>query len=74
MRSDMSATAKRTNPALWERVKAKITRGSKGGRSGQWSARKAQMAVNAYKAIAAGAFRQARVILQRDTALPTSGT
>ena len=41
----MSETAEKTNPALWERIKAEITAGAKGGKAGQWSARKAQMAV-----------------------------
>ena len=45
----MSATAEKTDPALWERVKAEITAGAKGGEAGQWSARKAQMAVQEYK-------------------------
>ncbi|WP_201837679.1 hypothetical protein [Microvirga zambiensis] len=45
----MAATAKKTNPRLWETVKAKITRGAKGGKPGEWSARKAQMAVAEYK-------------------------
>jgi hypothetical protein len=45
----MSATAKKTNPALWDKVKSSVTRGDKGGRPGQWSARKAQMAVSEYK-------------------------
>ena len=48
------ATAKRTHPALWERVKAEITASSKGGRPGQWSARKAQFAVAEYKARGGG--------------------
>ena len=39
----------RTNPELWSRVKAEVTRSSKGGLSGQWSARKAQLAVKLYK-------------------------
>ena len=39
----------RTNPKLWESVKKKVTRGSKGGKPGQWSARKAQLAVAEYK-------------------------
>ena len=39
----------RSNPKLWESVKKKVTRGSKGGKSGQWSARKAQLAVAEYK-------------------------
>lgn len=45
----MAKTAKRTSPTLWERVKAEITAGDKGGRRSQWSARKAQIAVQAYK-------------------------
>ena len=45
----MSTTAEKTDPALWERVKDEITAGAKGGEKGQWSARKAQMAVQEYK-------------------------
>lgn len=39
----------RTNEALWTRVKNEVQRGSKGGHPGQWSARKAQLAVKLYK-------------------------
>jgi len=39
----------RTNQALWERIVAEVTAGDKGGNKGQWSARKAQMAVQLYK-------------------------
>lgn len=42
-------TARRTDPVLWEAVKAQVTAGDKGGRPGQWSARKAQLAVKLYK-------------------------
>ena len=45
----MSATAKKTDPKLWEKVKEEVTEGDKGGKPGQWSARKAQLAVNEYK-------------------------
>jgi len=45
----MSETAEKTDPALWETVKDEITAGAKGGKKGQWSARKAQMAVAEYK-------------------------
>jgi hypothetical protein len=45
----MGSTAKRTDPALWETVKREVTEGDKGGEAGQWSARKAQMAVQEYK-------------------------
>ena len=43
------ASATRTDPELWEKVKREITDGDKGGEPGQWSARKAQMAVQEYK-------------------------
>ena len=43
------ADAKKTDPDLWEKVKDEITRSDKGGEPGQWSARKAQMAVQEYK-------------------------
>lgn len=46
----MAASAKKKNPQLWDKVKRKVTKGSKGGKPGQWSARKAQMAVQEYKA------------------------
>lgn len=55
----MSDTAERDDPALWERVKAEVTAGSKGGRAGQWSARKAQLAVAEYKK-AGGGYRGKR--------------
>lgn len=45
----MSETAEKSDPALWEKVKEKVTAGAKGGKKGQWSARKAQMAVAEYK-------------------------
>ncbi len=45
----MSETAEKSDPALWERIKAEVTAGAKGGKAGQWSARKAQMAVLDYK-------------------------
>lgn len=50
----MAATAKKTDPKLWERVKAKIMKGAKGGDPGEWSARKAQLAVQEYKAKGGG--------------------
>ncbi len=45
----MSETAEKSDPALWERVKREVTAGAKGGRAGEWSARKAQLAVHEYK-------------------------
>lgn len=40
---------KRTNPKLWEEVKNKVIKGSKGGPPGKISARKMQIAVVEYK-------------------------
>ena len=45
----MSGTAEKTDPKLWEKVKDEVTEGDKGGKPGQWSARKAQLAVGEYK-------------------------
>ena len=45
----MASTAERTDPALWEKVKKRVTEDGKGGEPGEWSARKAQMAVAEYK-------------------------
>ncbi len=45
----MTATADKTDPKLWDEVKKKVTEGDKGGKPGQWSARKAQMATQQYK-------------------------
>lgn len=38
-----------TNPAMRERIKNRIMAGSKGGKPGQWSARKAQLLAAEYK-------------------------
>lgn len=43
------SSAKKSNPALWKSVVAKVKEGSKGGDPGEWSARKAQLAVAIYK-------------------------
>jgi len=45
----MATRATRANPRLWERIKDEVTASDKGGRPGQWSARKAQIAVAKYK-------------------------
>ena len=45
----MTTAAKRSDPELWEKVKTRVTKGDKGGEAGQWSARKAQLAVQEYK-------------------------
>ena len=41
--------SKYTKPEMRERIKDRIMAGSKGGKPGQWSARKAQMLAKAYK-------------------------
>ena len=50
----MAGTAKKTDPKLWDKVKDEVTEGDKGGKPGQWSARKAQLAVHDYKAEGGG--------------------
>lgn len=50
----MASSAERSDPALWERVKHEVTAGDKGGSPGEWSARKAQLAVQRYKAEGGG--------------------
>ena len=50
----MTATAEKTDPELWEKVKHEVTEGDRGGKPGQWSARKAQLAVHDYKAEGGG--------------------
>jgi hypothetical protein len=37
------------NPKLWNKLKDMIMKGDKGGKIGQWSARKAQLLVKMYK-------------------------
>ena len=43
-----------TQPALRKRIFEKIKAGTKGGKAGQWSARKAQMLAREYKAAGGG--------------------
>lgn len=43
------SVAKKTNPKLWDRIVSEVKSGTKGGNAGQWSARKAQLAVAKYK-------------------------
>jgi hypothetical protein len=43
-----------TNPAKRERIKNRIMAGSKGGKPGQWSARKAQLLASEYKKAGGG--------------------
>lgn len=48
------STAKKTKPGLWKKVVASVKASDKGGRAGQWSARKAQLAVQKYKKAGGG--------------------
>ena len=50
----MPGVARRSDPELWDKIKREVTRGEKGGRTGQWSARKAQLAVAKYKKAGGG--------------------
>lgn len=43
------SVAKKINPSKWKAVVAKVKASSKGGDPGEWSARKAQLAVQEYK-------------------------
>jgi hypothetical protein len=43
-----------TKPALRKRLFNKIKAGTKGGKAGQWSARKAQLLANEYKKAGGG--------------------
>ena len=42
-------SAKKTNEKMWKRIVSSVKSGSAGGRPGQWSARKAQIATKRYK-------------------------
>jgi hypothetical protein len=52
--AEKKTTAKRTNESLWKKIVARVKAGSKGGKAGQWSARKAQIAVAEYKKAGGG--------------------
>lgn len=64
----MTKTVRKTNPAKWQRIKSAVQRSGKGGKPGQWTARKAQLAVNRYKK-SGGGFRGDR----KKTSLHTWG-
>jgi hypothetical protein len=42
-------TAMKKDPKKWKRIVASVKAGSKGGKAGQWSARKAQLATQRYQ-------------------------
>ena len=53
-KSTVNKAGNYTKPAMRKRLFNKIKAGSKGGRAGQWSARKAQMLARQYKAAGGG--------------------
>lgn len=55
-----------TDPRLRERLKDEITAGDKGGKAGQWSARKAQMLTRAYEKAGGGYTSEKRTGSQQD--------
>ena len=53
-KSKVNESRNYTKPTMRKRLFEKIKAGSKGGKPGQWSARKAQMLAKAYKAAGGG--------------------
>jgi len=53
-KSKVNEAGNYTKPSLRKRLFEKIKAGSKGGKAGQWSARKAQMLAREYKAAGGG--------------------
>lgn len=50
----MRKIAVKSDPKLWQQIKNKVQASNKGGKSGQWSARKAQIATKLYKEAGGG--------------------
>jgi hypothetical protein len=44
-----SMVSDKKNPRLWKKIVEQIKKSNKGGKAGQWSARKAQLCVKIYK-------------------------
>tara|TARA_Y100001937_G_scaffold30126_1_gene43440 strand:- start:354 stop:554 length:201 start_codon:yes stop_codon:yes gene_type:complete len=53
-KSTVNSSGNYTKPTMRKRLFNQIKAGSKGGRPGQWSARKAQMLAKRYKAAGGG--------------------
>ena len=53
-KSTVNKAGNNTKPTMRKRLFEKIKAGSKGGKAGQWSARKAQMLAKEYKAKGGG--------------------
>jgi len=48
------SVAKKSDPGKWKRIVASVKASDKGGKPGQWSARKAQLATQKYKSAGGG--------------------
>lgn len=64
-KTSSSAGGKYTRPALREKIKRKLKSSSKGGRPGQWSARKSQLLASEYRK-AGGGYRGGKAQSQKD--------
>jgi hypothetical protein len=53
-KSTVNKAGNYTKPTLRKRLFEKVKRGTKGGKAGQWSARKAQLLAKLYKAAGGG--------------------
>ena len=53
-KSTVNAAGNYTKPGMRKKLVAQVKAGSKGGKPGQWSARKAQMVAKQYKAKGGG--------------------
>ena len=53
-KSTVNSAGNYTKPILRKRLFEKVKRGTKGGKAGQWSARKAQLLAKLYKAAGGG--------------------
>jgi len=53
-KSTVNAAGNYTKPTIRKRIVAEVKAGGKGGKPGQWSARKAQMVAKKYKAAGGG--------------------
>lgn len=53
-KSRVNAAGNYTKPSMRKRIFEKVKAGNKGGKPGQWSARKAQMVAREYKAKGGG--------------------
>ena len=54
LKSTVNKAGNYTKPTMRKRLFEKIKRGSRGGKSGQWSARKAQLLAREYRAAGGG--------------------